>query len=56
MDVDVRKLLEMHLRLAPTSAADLAHKAAVGLARHGHRGSLMANRCHSRIDSRCAVS
>lgn len=37
MDVDVRKLNEMHPRLAPTTAADFAHKAAVGLARHGHR-------------------
>jgi len=36
MDVDVSRLLEMHPRLAPTTGADCAHKAAVGLSRHSH--------------------
>jgi hypothetical protein len=36
MDVDLRRLIDMHPRLAPTTAADCAHKAAVGLARHNH--------------------
>jgi hypothetical protein len=36
MDIDVSRLLVMHPRLAPTTGADCAHKAAVGLARHGH--------------------
>ncbi len=36
MDVDLSRLIEMHPRLAPSTGADCAHKAAVGLARHGH--------------------
>jgi hypothetical protein len=36
MDVDLSRLLEMHPHLPPTTSADCAHKAAVGLARHGY--------------------
>ena len=40
VEVDVRRLGDLHPRLSPTTVADFRHKAAVGLARHDHRSGV----------------
>lgn len=56
MRLDLALLQQMHPRLLPTNVAELCHRAAVGLERHGHEPSVLMATALDGTQHDCALA